>query len=461
MTLITDECSIGRLTIHMLSDDVLLYIFDLYRQGSREVDDKWPWRILVHVCQRWRYIIFAWPHHLDLQLDCEAEGEVEWALDIWPANVPINIRVNLDFWHEPDIISLLEPRDRIATIDFSWLTELHFQRCIAAMQEPFPILRTLILSGDENAQQVITDTFLGGYAPRLQTIHLALIAFPTLPKFLLSATELVKLTLSSITRTGYISPDALAASMSMLKRLEHVHLIFQSPDSFPNLTNRHPPALTRVVLPALKKFIFEGLSEYSEDLISRIDTPLLSYFSLQFFNQPNFDIPQVPQFLNRIPNFKPPLKARIAFSDFTIVASLFSPGCNFLFQSKCTGLDRQLLLLEQIYTQCLPHTSHVNHLKLKKEYGSGREQQDSALWLGFLHPFNAVQILDFTDHQLDVDIAFVLRELTAEGAAEVLPMLHTVMLYARVKPLAIHILRPFIDARKLSDHPVAVSWIPD
>ena len=94
--MITDECSIGRLTIDIFSDDILLYIFNLYRQESKNVDDMWPWHALVHVCQRWRHIIFAWPHHLDLQLDCGSERAVVKALDIWPANLPINIRIDLD-----------------------------------------------------------------------------------------------------------------------------------------------------------------------------------------------------------------------------------------------------------------------------------------------------------------------------------------------------------------------------
>ena len=45
---------------------------------------------------------------------------------------------------------------------------------------------------------------------------------------------------------------------------------------------------------------------------------------------------------------------------------------------------------------------------------------------------------------------------------EVLPMLHTIMLHGleQVKPLMAPLWRPFIDARKLSDRPVAVSWTP-
>jgi len=462
--MITDEFSIGRLTIDMLSDDVLLYIFDLYRQESKEVNDVWPWHALVHVCQRWRHVIFAFPHHLDLQLDCGSGTAVAKALDIWPANLLINLRSDLHLENGDDIVAALGHRDRIAGIDMSCRTMLQLEKCTTVMQEPFPVLRTLFLGRDEKDSDapVVSDAFLGGSAPRLQMIELRCVPFPTLPKLLLSTTDVVLLNLEEITNAGYISPEALATCLSMLKRLECISISFQSLGSFPSLTHRPPPPLTRAVFPALRTFVFEGFSDYSEDLIARIGTPLLSTFSLNFFYQPILDIPQVPQFLRSVEKFKPPLTADIHFSDFTIVASFDSPGCDFFLRSHCTGLDRQLLLLEQIYTQCLSHTSHVNHLKLSREYTSEPWQQDFALWLEFLRPFNAVQILNVTDVGLEADIAYVLGGLTAERAAEVLPMLHTVMLHEpeEIEPLVTHLLRPFIDARRLSDHPVAVSRMP-
>ena len=303
----------------MLSDDILLYIFDIYRQGSKEVDDIWPWHPLVHVSQRWRHVIFAFPHHLDLQLDCGPGTAMAKALGIWPANVLINIRSDLNFENGDDIIATLASghRDRIVRIDMTCRTMPQLERCTAAMQEPFPVLRVLFLGCDENDGDapVVIGALLGGSAPRLQAIELRRISFPTLPKLLLSTDDLTFLSLDEITSAGYISPDALATCLSMLKRLEFIGVIFLSLDSFPSLTNQSPPPRTRAVLPALKTFVFEGVSEYSEDLIARIDTPLLSSFGLQFFYQPIFDIPQVPQFLRCVEKFKPPLTADIYFLD--------------------------------------------------------------------------------------------------------------------------------------------------
>jgi len=87
--------------------------------------------------------------------------------------------------------------------------------------------------------------------------------------------------------------------------------------------------------------------------------------------------------------------------------------------------------------------------------------QDSTLWLGFFQPFNAVQSLYFYDQDSMSQIAHVLGDLTEERAAEVLPMLRTIVWYGscnwdEVEPCVIPLLQPFIDARELSSHPVEV-----
>ena len=61
----------------MLPDDVLLALFDCYVKGNIDDDDDenvfdkdQAWRSLVHVCRRWRCIVFGSPRHLNLKLVC-------------------------------------------------------------------------------------------------------------------------------------------------------------------------------------------------------------------------------------------------------------------------------------------------------------------------------------------------------------------------------------------------------
>jgi len=209
---ITDRCRIDRSPINVLSDDVLIYIFNLYRQDLEFYahSESWSWdqwRTLAHVCQQWRHIIFAWPNYLDVRIDCGSRTAAMKALDVWPA-LPITIKGISNYKNDDSIIDVLdEHRDRIVGIDLSGLTGLQLKACATLMQEPFPILRTLSLSCHADKPPVISDMFLGGSAPRLQRIKLWHVPSPTLPNFLLSTRGLVELDLQDIPRTGYISPD--------------------------------------------------------------------------------------------------------------------------------------------------------------------------------------------------------------------------------------------------------------
>ena len=170
--------------------------------------------------------------------------------------------------------------------------------------------------------------------------------------------------------------------------------------------------------------------------------------------------PQVPQFTHCIEKFKPAFKTAVHFSCDAVSVFLFlSPGSYVHLQPQCKGLDRQLSSLEQIYAQCSSIFSHVVELRLQ---GNGDPQvNQSKSWLRCLRPFNAVKTLYVSDcmsSELQVHIARVLGELDREGVAEVLPMLHTLIFrrFYIIDKEVIPLLKPFIDARQQSGHPVAV-----
>jgi hypothetical protein len=85
------------LTINDLPDDDLLEIFDFYVFKYQDMD--FPrliefgmkrkiesWQSLVHVCRRWRGLVFGSPRRLNLQLCCYIPTiSARKTLDIWPA----------------------------------------------------------------------------------------------------------------------------------------------------------------------------------------------------------------------------------------------------------------------------------------------------------------------------------------------------------------------------------------
>src|SRR6266566_199935 len=138
---------------------------------------------------------------------------------------------------------------------------------------------------DTSSPPVVPDSFMGGSAPRLRSLHLNRIPFPGLPKLLSSANGLVHLYLSNTLHSGHILPDALATCLSALTSLKDLAFEFQSPRSRPDRVSRRlPPPMHRSLL-ALTRFSFKSVSEYLEDFVTRIDTPQLDRLSITLFNQ--------------------------------------------------------------------------------------------------------------------------------------------------------------------------------
>ncbi|KAH9028410.1 hypothetical protein EDB84DRAFT_1563134 [Lactarius hengduanensis] len=173
---------------------------------------------------------------------------------------------------EDDVIAALEYPDRVRNVGIS-VTRSLLGKMAAAMQESFPILTHLWLSSDDGNVPVLPKTFLGGSAPRLRVAHLEGIPFPAFPTLLSLATDLVNLQLLNISKTGFVSPDAMVAGLTTLTMLETLSIEFQSPTPLPY--RKCPPPSMRVPFPSFVTFNFRGDSEYLEGLVARIDAPLL------------------------------------------------------------------------------------------------------------------------------------------------------------------------------------------
>jgi F-box-like len=210
-------------TIGALPDNVLL---DIFRFCVPQFDPflYYPpktWYYLVHVCRRWRSVVLESPLSLDLHLYCTPGTPVREGLDVWPP-LPIKIWSGSGPGYPGDnVIAALEHPDRVREI---WLFNLHpsLGRLITVMQEPFPALEKLCLEIDDKIGQTVpalANTFLGGFAPCLQSLTLNGIPFPTLPRLLLSSNGLSRLHLCNIPHSGYISPEALARAVSILTQI--------------------------------------------------------------------------------------------------------------------------------------------------------------------------------------------------------------------------------------------------
>ncbi|KAI0249282.1 hypothetical protein BJV78DRAFT_1354345 [Lactifluus subvellereus] len=457
-----------RVTIEALPDIVLLDIFEFY--GAATFPDPrgplpWPWNRLVHTCQRWRYLVFASPLRLDLRLCCTYKTPMREMLDVWPP-LPIEIIDSRILCDEENIIAALEHRDRICRIRLSHLTSPLLERLVAMMQEPFPALTQLELWSAGVTASALPDMFLGGSAPRLQTLFLWGIPFPGLPRLLLSSSDLSYLTLWMIPRTSYISPEEMVTGLSALTRLAYLTIEFESPASRPDRRGRRPLPLTRVVLPALTNMTFQGDNEYLEDFIARIDAPRLNDFNVCFFNfdQLVFDIPQLLQFITRTGMTKSYNRAGVVFDGAYVEFSHHLPeGTNTLGRLKlgilCRGIGWQVSCMAQICSQYSFLLPSVEQLDICQYYRwKSRWQVDSDVipWLELFRPFTAVRTLRISCHPQSY-IVHALQDLTGERTIEVLPALDGLYL-EDYKPSGPEqkALELFIATRQYSDRPVAV-----
>ena len=156
----------------------------------------------VHVCRRWQQIVFASPFRLNIQLLCTYGTHVRKHLNIWPT-FPINIeylgRRDVGGTSEDNVIAALEQPDRVSAVSLL-LKGLQIRRIAMVMQKPFPELRPLWLwkYHRSNDIRILPSGFLGDLRHVYGKFWSAGIAFPALPAFLLSTSNLVTLSLLDI-----------------------------------------------------------------------------------------------------------------------------------------------------------------------------------------------------------------------------------------------------------------------
>ena len=469
----------------MLPDDVLLEIFDFYvveddsdsededeDEGEGEGEGKEDefkqemeeWQTLVHVCQRWRSIVFRSPRRLNLRLVCTRRTPVRDTLDLWPSFPLLIWDYDNRVEGVDEIIAVLKHSDRVVEIHFFGVDGSEWENMLAVMQVPFLELKRLLLHSRNEISSTLPDSFLGESAPRLESLMLRGIPYPGLLKLLLSATHLVDLHLENIPHSGYISPEAMVTALSALTSLARLSLEFESPQSRPHWASRRPPPLARSSLPEdLISIQFKGVCEYLEDLVARIDTPQLKVLKITLFNQIVFDTPQFIQFISRTSSLGIFEEAFVVFEDdaaSVILSSQTSDYGSLNVEIPCKELDWQISSMEQVCTLCLPPFSSLEDLYIYDRPPSQPVLQDNienALWLELLQPFITVKNL-YLSEKFASRIMPALQELIGSRTAEVLPALQNIFLETLQPSGTVQAaIQQFVATRRITSHSIVVS----
>jgi hypothetical protein len=384
-------------------------------------------------------------------------------LDIWPA-FPIVIGERYNEFSQvkgaENIVAALGHPNRVCRINLRYIPNTVLGRFAAAMKEPFPELTDLDLHTMKRSMAlVLPDSFLGGSAPCLERLRLCGISFPGIPKVLSSASDLLYLHLQDIPHSGYISPEAMVSGLSALTRLKHLSITFQSPRSHPDRPS--PPRSIRTVLPALTYFWFRGVSEYLEDLTSRIDAPLLNDLRVTFFNQLIFNIPRLCSFISHAKKLRSQSQARMTFyRDFVGLSYTTAGRLGFDLRILCKASDWQLSSLTQVCDP--PFLSLFNSGRLQIDEDSylrphWQDDVEHTQWLEVLHPFITMKSLSISK-EFTPRVVPALQELSGDGMTDGLPALQSIFLpESSLSGPVKEALAQFVTARRLSGHPVTVN----
>ena len=407
-----------------------------------------------------------------------------------------------------NVIAALEYPDRVRRITLSGVTEALWKKLDTKMQEPFPALARLSLSGPNGKDEpapMLPCKLLGGGTPRLQELYLRGMSYPGLPQFLLSARDLVKLDFTQIPPTCCVTPQEMLTGLAGLTRLESLAITFLRPSIDINLLTDQrltapSPATPAVNLYALDTFKFKGYCEYLEDLMARIDAPHVTTFNIEYFSQPAYHLPQLARFLVRSEYLKSPeiscVEVRfIPWTDISFSGSTPSRVINLTCKFNTSGMIRGVLHSVELFQQISATLTNIVSLTLlgpasttpelpfgpfseflfgesrfARSFGQTlggkplldfpgvKDSTDDIDWIALFRPFTGVKTLRLRGELSDN----VIRALELVGGnimtAKLLPALHAVR-FVKERP-TVSVDR-FVSKRQNAGRPVTISYPGD
>ena len=333
-----------QVTIEKLSNEALLKIFRYFSDASPRF-----WPRLVHICRRWRRIVFASQRVLQLRLFCTHGTPVSQALYCWP-DIPIIVQYGGSPTLDPpapeedgDIMVALKQPGRVSSISLTVTRSLLAK--FSTIKEPFSGLDELVLLSRDSTQLTLPSAFRWG--PRLRRLHSTGIALPALLRHPSSSRHLVDIQLHDISNGRYLSPKALAKTLSGMDQLRSLSLRFRSATNHITIP---PRSGKRVILPALTHLRFRGITKYLEDLLSRVNAPHLGDIDIAFLDGPIIGLSSLPIFIPRLKMHESLCQADILFSEHSVSISLTrpeTPTC-LKIQVFCGTSSCQLLCITRI-----------------------------------------------------------------------------------------------------------------
>jgi hypothetical protein len=465
------------LPIHILNNDVLLNIFDLYRLGEldqyeenygenilgdkccHQYHQRW-WYKLVHVCRQWRNIILESPSRLELHLFCTLGVPVASMLAHSP---PLPLTIDYDTMGRPGeitaedesgILLALSHRDRVRHISLWMLPNM--EKFVRVMDVQFPILECMHIHS--LTEVILPETF---QAPNLRNLVLLTASLSIgSPLLTTTAVGLVTLTLLSIPASAYFLPSYILTRLSLMPQLETLSISFHSSTPNRDVEEQSSQTPDMTTLPNLRQFLFRGTGTYLEGLVACIRAPSLSTFRVNLLYQFPFAIPRLCQFIQSSENLTFRV-VQVTFGAFAVSlhAVPWKWDTPLTLQIVRGQLDRQVASAVQLFGTLSPVLSVVEQVAFyDTPYSQSARQNnvDRSQWRELLRPFTNTK----TIHVNDGLISRIFRSLPSddgESPLELLPNLEEIG-YSGGSDARDAFTR-FLNERQVSGHPVSLRLV--
>ncbi|KAH9062253.1 hypothetical protein EDB87DRAFT_1608131 [Lactarius vividus] len=446
-----------------LPEDVLLEIFDAYRQDMELKpryeniwNDRGGWFTLAHVCRSWRRAVLSSPSRLHLHLLFTRRSKLAMLKHLPPFPMLIDYRVSSCTVKKDNLaLAAIRHRGRVRGITL--------RRPYTNIEKFFTALISKICPPNGRGRAlVLPATFLWGSAQCLRRLTLREVAPRCLSPLLSSATSLVELALT-LRVANITQPEASFLTnlqrMSCLRRLELNVVQWRNIDINLSL---YPPASAGDVVPLSKltHLIFSGHTSYLQKLVVELAAPSLQHLDTELCGQPRgLPIPHLCKFIRDTECQFTAVRlgfsyAKLRFHAWTGPQSIDNPPFRITLLKPVS--------LEEMGQELSGPLSTVEELIVARDVEALWHLEDriqTNQWREFCYNVPQVKVVRVSA-KLALDVAHSFRQDGGEPIPNLLPALERVEVLSAAgrDNLICDTFEPLITARQRAGRPVRLSW---
>ncbi len=482
---------LAKSTINDLPDELLVEIFDFYRQIINAHEhmtyhgcwwaSELSWFKLIHVCKRWRAVLSASSSHLDLRIVLLPVDDIHRHLKHAPMKTilsrhfpPFPIKINYDCRCVTSFTATDMGRMRVALKFPNRVREINLSASTAdletffkAARRLFPALESLTLRHELGEEELkIPATFLKGPNPRLQTLSLDGISLTSISRLLSSATGLTSLSLR-ILEFGQLPIKSLLTHLQGMPYLGRLGLSIDGSIDHDDPAQPTPEEI--IPLSKLKSFKYQGPNVFLNILMAGFAAPSLREVDIEFDDDVSLSQnSHLPRFIEDLPVEDGYHTFQMDFGIYNFCVLLLAPNKyelpRFRLYSRTHSQSSIQVWAMQMSSVVSAKLSTIEELYFTL-HDTFTGSEEAIPWRRYLLQFpslKALRMQGMSNRQI-ASIASILYQDHGSPTSPVLPALEEIELCMapdstesqRTSELAAF--QPFVSARQQAGRPVKIS----